>query len=282
MNSEVNQRVYSEPAVVDHYAALDYVTECERFLFDRYIRPSMAVLDLGVGGGRTTMELSRRACRYVGLDYSEKMVKVCREKFPQLEFVHGNACDLSQFGAGSFDVVVFSFNGIDYFTATEQRVRFLQECNRVLRDGGVFIFSTHNPRAVVVLPAWNPEKVRQFAGRLLGSRKKLMGLAVALVTSLKALQSTARACVSSLMRMRRIFTASFWRGEGYVREEVHGGLFFHHSIPASVISEVGDHGFRFCELVGNDYPRSSGTYVSDWYYYAFAKEYAWNTEKACK
>lgn len=281
MSSELNQVAYREPSVVEYYASLDCLTECERLLFDRYIRPSMAVLDLGVGGGRTTPELSRRACRYIGLDYSKEMVEVCRKKFPELEFVHGDACNLSKFGAGSFDAVVFSFNGIDYFNTAEQRLRCIQECNRVLRDGGIFIFSTHNRRAIFVLPAWNPQKVRQFARRVVGPRKQLMGVAVALATSVKALQAAVRASVFSLMRMPRVFTAGFWRGEGYAREEVHGGLVFHHSIPGCVISEVADHGFCFGEAVGSDYPRSSGTYSTDWYYYVFAKEKP-REENACK
>src|ERR1700690_3026531 len=107
-----NRRVYNVPEVAAHYAALEYLTPCERFLFDRYLTPQMAILDVGVGGGRTTPYLSRIASRYVGVEYSEEMVRICRKKFPQLKFFVADASDLSELQDASFDVVVMSFNTI--------------------------------------------------------------------------------------------------------------------------------------------------------------------------
>ena len=40
-----NLQAYRDPKVVSHYAALDYLTACERLLFDTYIKPGMAILD---------------------------------------------------------------------------------------------------------------------------------------------------------------------------------------------------------------------------------------------
>ena len=40
----------------------------------------MAILDLGVGGGRTTPHLSSIAARYVGADYAAEMVARCQDK----------------------------------------------------------------------------------------------------------------------------------------------------------------------------------------------------------
>jgi cyclopropane fatty-acyl-phospholipid synthase-like methyltransferase len=81
-----NLQVYRDPEVVSHYAALDYLTPCERLLFERYIKPGMKILDIGVGGGRTTPYLSGKASCYVGVDYSAEMITTCRNKFPRLEF----------------------------------------------------------------------------------------------------------------------------------------------------------------------------------------------------
>ena len=165
-----NLLVYRNPEVVSHYASLDYLTPCERHLFDTYLTPGMAILDMGVGGGRTTPYLSQKASRYVGIDYSEEMVRLCRDKFPRTEFLVADASDLSAFSDGSFDAIVFSFNGLDYFFPEEQRWKCLQECWRVLRAGGVFVFSSHNPRAVLVRPAWDRERLRAFAGKLVPER----------------------------------------------------------------------------------------------------------------
>src|SRR5262249_13250127 len=90
-----NLQTYQAQQVADHYAALDYLTPCERLLFENYIPQGGEILDLGVGGGRTTKFLSDRASRYLGVDYSQPMIDACRRKFPKLEFVVADAADLS-------------------------------------------------------------------------------------------------------------------------------------------------------------------------------------------
>src|SRR5271167_1848328 len=128
-----NIPIYNAPAVAEYYAGLDYLTPCERLLFDEYLRPGMAILDLGVGGGRTTAYLSSIAARYVGVDYASEMIAACRKKFPQIEFETENASDLSRFATLSFDAVVMAFNGIDYVIPDESRFHALREIRRVLK-----------------------------------------------------------------------------------------------------------------------------------------------------
>src|SRR5580693_1097552 len=100
--SEANILAYNAPAVAEYYATLNYLTPCERFLFEQYLYSGMAILDLGVGGGRTTPYLSSIAGRYVGVDYAPEMIAACRKKFPRLEFEVANAADLSRFASACF------------------------------------------------------------------------------------------------------------------------------------------------------------------------------------
>lgn len=267
-----NLRVYRDPEVVAHYASLDYLTPCERFLFDTYLRPGAAILDLGVGGGRTTPYLSRKASHYVGVDYSQEMIHLCRAKFPQLEFRAADVSDLSEFPDGSFDSIVFAFNGLDCLLPAERRRQCLRECERVLRGGGVFIFSSHNPRSIVVRPGWNPKRLRAFARRLVPRPGILLSVVVGALTVAKSVQALARAITGSAGRIvRRLPTAAFWRGEGCVIESTHGGLMTHCGTPARAIAETSMFGFRFETLLGDDHPRRSHELVTDWYYYVFSK-----------
>ena len=135
-----NWRVYTNPEVASHYASLNYLTPCETLLFDSLLKPGMVILDIGVGGGRTTPRLSKGAARYAGIDYSEEMIRICRGKFPKQEFFLAGASDLSMFPDDTFDVIVIAFNGLDYVLPDEKRRQCLQECGRVLRSGGCLCF----------------------------------------------------------------------------------------------------------------------------------------------
>jgi ubiquinone/menaquinone biosynthesis C-methylase UbiE len=104
------------------------------------------ILDLGVGGGRTVEPLMAISKDYIGLDYAEAMVVVCRSFFPNVDFRHGDARDLSQFDDNSFAMVVFSCEGI-CMVDHQGRLAILAEVLRVLRPGGIFLFSTMNQQS---------------------------------------------------------------------------------------------------------------------------------------
>lgn len=99
------------------------------------------VLDIAVGGGRTTGLLARSAASYVGIDIAEGMVDLARERFPTADLRVGNARDLAGLDDGSFDLVVFSFNGIDSLDHQDRRLA-LRAMRRALAPGGRAVFST--------------------------------------------------------------------------------------------------------------------------------------------
>ena len=114
-------------------------------ILDR-IRPKLAgaeVLDIGVGGGRTTAHLIRLGVKYTGIDYSPQMIERCKTRYPSVDFEVCDARDLSRFAAGRFDLIFFSFNGIDY-VSHEERIAVLGEMRRSLCAGGTLVFSSHN------------------------------------------------------------------------------------------------------------------------------------------
>ena len=102
-----------------------------------------SVLDVGVGGGRTTSIIRLMTDDYVAVDYTPEMVELCRRNHPGTDVRLADVRDLSDFESGRFDVTVFSFNGLDAINH-EDRQRGLSELNRVLRPGGQLFFSTHN------------------------------------------------------------------------------------------------------------------------------------------
>ena len=102
-----------------------------------------AILDLGVGAGRTVPLLQAISDDYRAVDFLAPMVERCAERFPGLDVAVGDARDLTRFASDSLDLVVFSWNGIDA-VAHDDRPQILAEVHRVLAPGGRFQFSTHN------------------------------------------------------------------------------------------------------------------------------------------
>jgi SAM-dependent methyltransferase len=270
--ADSNLQTYDAPEVAAHYAALDYLTPCERVLFETYIPRGSAILDLGVGGGRTTSYLANRASRYVGVDYAPAMVWACQSKFPALEFVVADAANLAAFPDASFDAVVFAFNGIDYVLPEQSRRSCFAHIQRILKAKGVLIFSSHNARAVLIRPQWNRERLRQIARRFSGGSKMLYWLLWAVLTAGRSMLAFGRSAGATLLRLlKRISSRVFWRGEGNLIDSAHGGLLTHYWIPSRVVAELGALHLRPVRILGDDYPQPSHPYATDWYYYVFAK-----------
>jgi ubiquinone/menaquinone biosynthesis C-methylase UbiE len=117
---------------------------------------NMRMLDIGVGGGRTTLHFSQIAKEYVGIDYSVNMIASCKARLSsfagKVSFRVCDVRDMSMFGDCAFDFVLFSFNGIDYLPHGD-RLQALQEMRRVAKHGANVCFSTHNIRSLV---GWIP------------------------------------------------------------------------------------------------------------------------------
>lgn len=154
-----NSTTYAAPDIVSYYTQLNRLQPAESALLERLRNqlPTMKMLDIGVGGGRTTQHFAPLVEQYVGIDYSPKMVTACQKRFSQLDdsmcFHVGDARDLRQFDDSSFDFILFSFNGIDY-VSHEDRLKVFQEIKRVGREGCYFFFSSHNLQALENELAW--------------------------------------------------------------------------------------------------------------------------------
>ncbi|MBY4733124.1 class I SAM-dependent methyltransferase [Cupriavidus pauculus] len=102
-----------------------------------------ALLDVGVGGGRTVPLLRQLSDNYTAVDYTAELVDVCKRNYPDVRVLHADARDLSMFDDESFALVMFSWNGIDAVDPVGRQA-ILHEFTRVLRPGGLLLFSTHN------------------------------------------------------------------------------------------------------------------------------------------
>ncbi|GAB7011597.1 class I SAM-dependent methyltransferase [Halorubrum trueperi] len=130
---------------VDRYdrKVRDGLLAAEREVVDRYYEPGDAVLDVGCGVGRTTVQLDERGMNVVGVDVSRGQIARARERFPELTLGVGDAVDLV-FPDDAFDHVLFSNNGLDCIHPESARLDALRELRRVLDPNGTLAFSSRN------------------------------------------------------------------------------------------------------------------------------------------
>lgn len=104
------------------------------------------LLDLGCGGGQTSIFFTEQGAIVTGLDFSKKQIDFARalakrKGMERVTFQQGNIENLSVFGDCSFDLVNSSH--------TIHYVKNLQKCFsevfRVLKPKGKFVFSVSHP-----------------------------------------------------------------------------------------------------------------------------------------
>jgi ubiquinone/menaquinone biosynthesis C-methylase UbiE len=153
-----NRSTYESSHAVHEFARLSDLQAPERTILE-LVAPSLPrarMLDLGVGGGRTTPHFAPRVADYVGADYSVGMAAAAQARFARERYrFHVADARALPFPDHAFDFVLFSFNGIDY-VSHDDRKRVLAEVHRVMSDGGCFAFSTHNIDNAPSLLSWMP------------------------------------------------------------------------------------------------------------------------------
>lgn len=249
MTTDGNRQKYESDKVVSLYEARSELQPAELHLFSRHLKAGLRILDMGVGGGRTTPHLAKSARRYVGADYSSAMVDACRRRFPENDFRQCDATDMAMFSDAEFDAVVFSFNGIDVIRTDADRARCLTETARVLEPGGVFVFSSHNARQLAVWPQLTNAKPHQALFRSVRAFGKSVGVA-----------------------LRTIKSGAYAKGEGYLNDPVHGGMYHYVSTPQTMLPQLVRAGFTVLECVAGPSPSIPARAFTPWYYYACRKE----------
>ena len=138
---------FDNPKAVEIYTKKTELFPIEEKLFNEHLSNPQRVLDLGCGTGRTTAYLHIMDHQVTGVDIAKLMIQKARTIHPDIDYRVMDAANLD-FKSCSFDAVLFSFNGLDCLYPVSQRTEALNEIHRVLRNGGVFIYSSHDIDAV--------------------------------------------------------------------------------------------------------------------------------------
>jgi ubiquinone/menaquinone biosynthesis C-methylase UbiE len=132
------------------------------FLFDDYVMPGDKVLDLGCGNGRFFEFLKDKDIDYIGVDFSEKLIEIAKEKYPKIKFQVADALNLP-FPNNYFDKI-YSIAVLHHIPSEEFRMQFLKEARRILK-----------PNGFLILTVWKPESKKSLNLFLRNTALKLTG-----------------------------------------------------------------------------------------------------------
>jgi ubiquinone/menaquinone biosynthesis C-methylase UbiE len=126
---------------------------------------SAKVLELGCGGGRVGLGLAKVGYNNLTVtDFSPVMVDMTRGVFAEAGIAQSatieiaDACRL-RYPDGSWDGVVFAFNGLMCLRGRADRLEALAEIYRVLKPGGKFVFTANDREKGEHAGLWKSEPI---------------------------------------------------------------------------------------------------------------------------
>jgi 2-polyprenyl-3-methyl-5-hydroxy-6-metoxy-1,4-benzoquinol methylase len=104
------------------------------------------ILDLACGTGRLAIPLAQKGFNVVGLDASESMLTLAREKSKELpiEWIRGDIRDFQL--NETFDLILMAGNAFQALLSEEDQIQMLACVRKHIKPSGLFVFNTRNPQ----------------------------------------------------------------------------------------------------------------------------------------
>lgn len=132
-------------------------------LIKKYHPTAQTVLEIACGTGAVLENLTDQY-EIVGLDNSEEMLAVARNKFPETAFHH---MDMTQFELGrTFDVILCLFDSINHVEDFKQWSQVFRQVHTHLNGEGIFIFDINSIERLEYLATQPPVQTKKKGHQL--------------------------------------------------------------------------------------------------------------------
>jgi len=107
------------------------------------VESGASVLDVGCGNGRLLKILAQQHPKYIGVDQSNRLIRICQEKYPEYKFVAGDILNLGELPEYDFDYV-FCIAVLHHLPSAELRLAALKQLKNKVKAGGKIILTVWN------------------------------------------------------------------------------------------------------------------------------------------
>ncbi len=111
-------------------------------LLYEYVKKGQSLLDLGIGTGLSSLLFHQIGLKIYGIDISEEMLTLCREKGIAEELKKGDLTNTLPYNDNEFHHVI----SVGVFLFFNDLTHFFEESQRVLKKGGTFSFMVESPQ----------------------------------------------------------------------------------------------------------------------------------------
>jgi ubiquinone/menaquinone biosynthesis C-methylase UbiE len=137
-----NKELYSS-VEFSTWLDLDKLFKEEKYLIEKYLKPDLKTVEAGVNGGRILFEMQKMGfTSLAGFDYVPELIERASECDPSrsIDFQVGDASNLA-YADCSFDQIIYLQQIICLIETEPARLQALRESYRILKPGGIGLFS---------------------------------------------------------------------------------------------------------------------------------------------
>lgn len=125
------------------WTELGKLIPAEHAIIQEFLSPDVSTVEAGTGGGRIPLQMQRMGFTSLsGFDFVPESIDVARTQDPsgKIDYqVHDATC--LGYADGTFDQIVYLQHFLSYATDPTRRAVMASEARRILKDGGVGLFS---------------------------------------------------------------------------------------------------------------------------------------------
>jgi ubiquinone/menaquinone biosynthesis C-methylase UbiE len=143
MSAIIDNKTVFSTVEFDSWAHRTRLIPAEKFLIENYLVKRGKTLEAGTAGGKILFEMKAMGFDSLhGFDFVPEFIEQARKKDVnhEISFEVGDAVSL-KYEDSSFDQLIYLQQIISFIEGEEPRLRALQEAYRILKTGGVAVFS---------------------------------------------------------------------------------------------------------------------------------------------